>query len=419
MCHLEPQWCLRHSCNPVCEASNASLVGQLASVSTSLQAFRIYRVIVNGGMNNMAGAPHNFLAVIKVIGVGGGGINAVQRMIDSGMKGVEFIAINTDAQALMMSDAEVKIDIGREFTRGLGAGSDPEVGREAAESSRAEIEELVAGADMVFITAGEGGGTGTGAAPVIAEISRAAGALTVGIVTRPFNFEGRRRALQAEAGISKLREKVDTLIVIPNERLLAISSDKTSLLAAFASADQVLLDGVVGITGLIMTPGLINTDFADVKMILKNAGTSLMGIGRGTGDNRATVAANAAINSPLLESSVEGARGILLNIAGPSDLGLFEVNTASEIIHAVAHPDANIIFGSVIDDELDDEVKITVIAAGFDRVDNTSSRQREPRTVDTGRIPEQRGSRLKELFGAGEDPLRDDDDGLDVPSFLK
>ena len=419
MCHLEPQWCLRHSCNPVCEASNAGLVGQLASVSTSLQAFRIYRVIVNGGMNNMAGAPHNFLAVIKVIGVGGGGINAVQRMIDSGMKGVEFIAINTDAQALMMSDAEVKIDIGREFTRGLGAGSDPEVGREAAESSRAEIEELVAGADMVFITAGEGGGTGTGAAPVIAEISRAAGALTVGIVTRPFNFEGRRRALQAEAGIAKLREKVDTLIVIPNERLLAISSDKTSLLAAFASADQVLLDGVVGITGLIMTPGLINTDFADVKMILKNAGTSLMGIGRGTGDNRATVAANAAINSPLLESSVEGARGILLNIAGPSDLGLFEVNTASEIIHAVAHPDANIIFGSVIDDELDDEVKITVIAAGFDRVDNTSSRQREPRTVDAGRIPEQRGSRLKELFGAGEDPLRDDDDGLDVPSFLK
>jgi cell division protein FtsZ len=367
----------------------------------------------------MAGAPHNFLAVIKVIGVGGGGINAVQRMIDSGMKGVEFIAINTDAQALMMSDAEVKIDIGREFTRGLGAGSDPEVGREAAESSRAEIEELVAGADMVFITAGEGGGTGTGAAPVIAEISRAAGALTVGIVTRPFNFEGRRRALQAEAGISKLREKVDTLIVIPNERLLTISSDKTSLLAAFATADQVLLDGVVGITGLIMTPGLINTDFADVKMILKNAGTSLMGIGRGTGDNRATVAANAAINSPLLESSVEGARGILLNIAGPSDLGLFEVNTASEIIHAVAHPDANIIFGSVIDDELVDEVKITVIAAGFDRGDNTSSRQREPRAGDTGRIPEQRGSRLKELFGAGEDPLRDDDDGLDVPSFLK
>jgi cell division protein FtsZ len=368
----------------------------------------------------MAGAPHNFLAVIKVIGVGGGGINAVQRMIDSGMKGVEFIAINTDAQALMMSDAEVKIDIGREFTRGLGAGSDPEVGREAAESSRAEIEELVAGADMVFITAGEGGGTGTGAAPVIAEISRAAGALTVGIVTRPFNFEGRRRALQAEAGIAKLREKVDTLIVIPNERLLSISSDKTSLLAAFASADQVLLDGVVGITGLIMTPGLINTDFADVKMILKNAGTSLMGIGRGTGDNRATVAANAAINSPLLESSVEGARGILLNIAGPSDLGLFEVNTASEIIHGVAHPDANIIFGSVIDDELVDEIKITVIAAGFDRVDATSSRAtRDVRSGDTGRVPEQRGSRLKELFGSGEDPLRDDDDGLDVPSFLK
>ena len=273
-----------------------------------------------------------------------------------------------------MSEAEGKNEMGREFNRGLGGGSDPEVGREAAETGRAESEELVAGADMVFITAGEGGGTGTGAAPVIAEISRAAGALTVGIVTRPFNFEGRRRALQAEAGISKLREKVDTLIVIPNERLLAISSDKTSLLAAFASADQVLLDGVVGITGLIMTPGLINTDFADVKMILKNAGTSLMGIGRGTGDNRATVAANAAINSPLLESSVEGARGILLNISGPSDLGLFVVITASAIIHPVSHPYPNTIFVSVIAADIDDIVKLSVFTSGFVRVLNILSR---------------------------------------------
>jgi cell division protein FtsZ len=358
----------------------------------------------------MTGGPQNFLAVIKVIGVGGAGVNAVNRMIDAGLKGVEFMAINTDAQALLMSDADFKIDIGREVTRGLGAGSDPEIGREAAEASRDEIQELVGGADMVFITAGEGGGTGTGAAPVIAEIARNEGALTVGIVTRPFAFEGRRRALQAEAGINKLKEKVDTLIVIPNERLLSIATDKTSLLDAFKKADEVLLQGVSGITNLITTPGLINTDFADVRMVLKNAGTALMGIGRGSGDNRAISAANAAINSPLLESSIEGARGILLNITGPSDMGLFELNAAAEIVHGVAHQDANIIFGTAIDDELDDEVRVTVIAAGFDRTEPSTARRGDGRG-------EPKGSRLKELFG-GEDPFGDDD-GLDVPSFLK
>ena len=367
----------------------------------------------------MAGAPQNFLAVIKVIGVGGAGVNAINRMIDSNLRGVEFVAVNTDAQALLMSDADFKIDIGREITRGLGAGSDPAIGQDAAEASRSDIEEIVSGADMVFITAGEGGGTGTGAAPIIAEIARAAGALTVGIVTRPFGFEGRRRAMQAEAGIAKLREKVDTLIIIPNERLLSVATEKTSLLDAFKRADEVLLQGVAGITNLITTPGLINTDFADVKMILTNAGTALMGTGKAKGDNRAIAAATAAINSPLLESSIEGARGILLNITGPSDMGLFELNAAAEIVHAVAHQDANIIFGTVINDELDDEVQVTVIAAGFDRSDSSASR---PAGRGDGRADtrgDQRGSRIKELFGSGEDPLRDSSDGFDVPDFLK
>ena len=366
----------------------------------------------------MSGAPQNFLAMIKVIGVGGGGVNAINRMIDTGIRGVEFVAVNTDAQALLMSDAHFKIDIGRDLTRGLGAGSDPEIGREAAETSRAEIEELVAGADMVFITAGEGGGTGTGAAPVIAEIARASGALTVGIVTRPFGFEGRRRALQAESGINKLKDKVDTLIVIPNERLLSIATDKTSLMDAFRKADDILFQGVSGITNLITTPGLINTDFADVKNILQNAGTALMGTGRASGDNRAVNAANAAINSPLLESSIEGARGILLNITGPSDMGLFEMNAAAEIVHGTAHQDANIIFGTVIDDDLDDEIRVTVIAAGFDRAEPSISRGTSPRSSSSA-SDTKGSSRLKELFGSGEDPLRDDSDGLDVPSFLK
>ena len=281
----------------------------------------------------MAGAAQNYIAVIKVVGIGGGGVNAVNRMIDAGLKGVEFIAVNTDAQALLMSDADVKLDIGRQLTRGLGAGSDPEVGRQAAEEHRDEIEEVLKGADMVFITAGKGGGTGTGGAPVVAEIAKALGALTIGVVTRPFAFEGRRRAVQADAGISKLKEKVDTLIVIPNERLLTVSNDKTSMVNAFKMADEVLLQGVQGITDLITTPGLINTDFADVKMIMSNAGTAVMGIGTASGEGRAVTAAKLSITSPLLEASIDGARGILLNIAGGSDLGLFEVNEAAEIIH--------------------------------------------------------------------------------------
>src|SRR5579862_1151244 len=312
----------------------------------------------------------NYLAVIKVVGVGGGGVNAVNRMIDSGLKNVEFIAANTDAQALLMSDADLKLDIGRQLTRGLGAGSDPEIGRQAAEEHRTEIEEALSGADMVFITAGKGGGTGTGGAPVVAEIAKGLGAVTIGVVTRPFTFEGRTRAMQAEKGIQALKEKVDTLIVIPNDRLLTVSNEKTSMVNAFKMADEVLLQGVQGITDLITTPGLINTDFADVRMIMNDAGSALMGIGYGSGEGRALNAARAAITSPLLEASIEGAWGILLNIAGGSDLGLFEVNEAAEVIHGVAHPDANIIFGQVIDDSMGDEVRVTVIAAGFERWDD-------------------------------------------------
>ena len=321
----------------------------------------------------MNATPQNYLAVIKVIGVGGGGVNAVNRMIDSGLKGVEFVAVNTDAQALLMSDADIKLDIGRELTRGLGAGSDPEVGRQAAEDHREEIEAAIAGADMVFISAGKGGGTGTGAAPVIAEIARSVGALTIGVVTRPFGFEGRRRAVQAEQGIQRLKENVDTQIVIPNDRLLTVSNENTSVLNAFKMADEILLQGVQGITDLITTPGLINTDFADVKMIMSGAGSALMGIGYAAGEGRALAAARAAISSPLLEASIEGARGILLNISGGSDLGLFEVNEAAEVIHGVAHPDANIIFGAVIDDEMGDDVRVTVIAAGFERFETAGT----------------------------------------------
>ena len=365
----------------------------------------------------MVSAPQNYLAVIKVIGVGGGGVNAVNRMIDAGLKGVEFVAVNTDAQALLMSDADLKLDIGRETTRGLGAGSDPEVGRNAAESHREEIEEIVKGTDMVFITAGKGGGTGTGAAPIIAEIAKGMGALTIGVVTRPFSFEGRRRSVQAEQGIQKLKDKVDTLIVIPNDRLLTVSNEKTSVLGAFKMADEVLLQGVSGITNLITTPGLINTDFADVKMIMANAGSALMGIGQASGDNRADIAARAAISSPLLEAAIDGARGILLNITGPSDLGLFEVNTAAEIVHGVAHQDANIIFGTVIDDELGDEVRVTVIAAGFDRWDGATP-------PPTRRTKKEKGGEelaaVKDLFANDADPLDgDDDDDFDVPSFLR
>jgi cell division protein FtsZ len=283
-----------------------------------------------------------------------------------GLKGVEFIAINTDAQALLMSDADVKLDVGRELTRGLGAGADPEVGRKAADDHAEEIEEVLKGADMVFVTAGEGGGTGTGGAPVVARIARGLGALTIGVVTRPFTFEGRRRATQADSGIASLREEVDTLITIPNDRLLSISDKHVSVLDAFRSADQVLLSGVQGITDLITTPGLINLDFADVKSVMQGAGSALMGIGSARGEDRAIQAAETAISSPLLEASVDGAHGVLLSIQGGSDLGLFEINEAARLVQEAAHPEANIIFGAVIDDALGDEVRVTVIAAGFD-----------------------------------------------------
>jgi cell division protein FtsZ len=359
------------------------------------------------------GAGPNYIVEIKVVGVGGGGVNAVNRMIDAGLKGVEFIAVNTDAQALLMSDADLKLDIGRTITRGLGAGSDPDVGRAAAEEHRDEIEEALKGADMVFITAGEGGGTGTGAAPVIAEIAKNQGSLTVGVVTRPFSFEGRRRAVQAELGVNSLKDQVDTIIVIPNDRLLDIANDKTSMFNAFKMADEVLLQGVQGITDLITTPGLINTDFADVKMIMKDAGSAIMGIGTASGEGRAVTAAKLAITSPLLEASIEGAKGILLNIAGGTDLGLFEVTEAAETIHQVAHPDANIIFGQVLEDSMGDEVRVTVIAAGFNRWDDGGT--------GTGDRPLGRGGLGLEPTGGDEfaDDDDEDDDDFDVPSFLK
>src|SRR6187551_3849646 len=309
-----------------------------------------------------------YLAVIKVVGVGGGGTNAVNRMIDAGLSGVEFIAANTDAQALQMTDADLKLHIGANLTKGLGAGANPQIGQGAAAESRDDIKEALKGADMVFVTAGEGGGTGTGAAPVIAEIAKnEIGALTVGVVTRPFAFEGSQRARQAQEGIDRLREMVDTLIVIPNEKLLAMVERRTSILDAFREADNVLRQGVQGITDLITIPGLINLDFADVRAIMEDAGSALMGIGAASGENRATEAARNAISSPLLEQSVEGATGILLNITGGRDLGLFEVNEAAEIIQSAADSNANIIFGSVIDEGLADEVRVTVIATGFDR----------------------------------------------------
>jgi cell division protein FtsZ len=317
----------------------------------------------------LVAAPQNYLAVIKVVGIGGGGVNAVNRMIEEGLKGVEFIAINTDAQALLMSDADVKLDVGRELTRGLGAGANPDIGAKAAEDHREEIEEVLKGADMVFVTAGEGGGTGTGGAPVVANVARSLGALTIGVVTRPFGFEGKRRAGQADSGIDRLRGEVDTLIVIPNDRLLSISDRQVSVLDAFKAADQVLLSGVQGITDLITTPGLINLDFADVKSVMSGAGSALMGIGSARGDDRAVAAAEKAISSPLLEASIDGAHGVLLSIQGGSDLGLFEIHEAAQLVSSSAALDANIIFGAVIDDALGDEVRVTVIAAGFDESD--------------------------------------------------
>jgi cell division protein FtsZ len=382
--------------------------------------------------------PHNYLAVIKVVGIGGGGVNAVNRMIEQGLKGVEFIAINTDAQALLMSDADVKLDVGRESTRGLGAGADPEVGRKAAEDAKDEIEELLRGADMVFVTAGEGGGTGTGGAPVVASIARKLGALTVGVVTRPFSFEGKRRGNQAETGISALRESCDTLIVIPNDRLLQMGDAAVSLMDAFRSADEVLLNGVQGITDLITTPGLINVDFADVKGIMSGAGTALMGIGSARGEGRSLKAAEIAINSPLLEASMEGAHGVLMSIAGGSDLGLFEINEAASLVQDAAHQDANIIFGTVIDDSLGDEVRVTVIAAGFDAAGAGrkpvigSSADKEEKTGGAHRIESAKAGKLTSTLFEPVDAVSvpvhtngstlnigGDDDDVDVPPFMR
>ncbi len=375
----------------------------------------------------------NYLAVIKVVGIGGGGVNAVNRMIELGLRGVEFIAINTDAQALLMSDADVKLDVGRELTRGLGAGADPEVGRRAAEDHAEEIEEALAGADMVFVTAGEGGGTGTGGAPVVARIAKSIGALTIGVVTKPFGFEGKRRSSQADVGVASLKNEVDTLIVVPNDRLLEISDRGISMLEAFATADQVLLAGVQGITDLITTPGLINLDFADVKSVMQGAGSALMGIGSARGADRAIKAAELAVASPLLEASINGAHGVLLSIQGGSNLGIFEINDAARLVQEAVHPEANIIFGAVIDDTLGDEVRVTVIAAGFDGG--------EPTTTANGRrtnyvIPPEGAPVVPTPVAVGAesgwnaepslvhaatiDRTFDDDDGdLDIPDFLK
>lgn len=306
-------------------------------------------------------------ASIKVIGVGGGGTNAVNRMIEAGLQGVEFIAVNTDGQALLRSNADIRLRIGDQLTKGLGAGANPEIGRQAAEESREEIIKVLQDVDMVFVTAGMGGGTGTGAAPVIADIAKEMGALTVGVVTKPFSFEGKVRKSQAEEGVKSLKDRVDTLITIPNERLLQIVDKKTSIVDAFRIADDVLLQGVQGISDLITITGLINVDFADVKTIMTNAGSALMGIGLAKGDNRASEAAKTAVSSPLLETSIEGAKGILLNITGSSNLGLFEINEAAAIVTEAADPDANIIFGAVIDEEMGDEIRVTVIATGFNQ----------------------------------------------------
>jgi cell division protein FtsZ len=356
----------------------------------------------------------SYLAVIKVVGVGGGGTNAVNRMVDAGLRGVEFIAVNTDAQALAMCDADIKLNIGHELTKGLGAGANPDIGQGAAAESRDDIKEALKGADMVFVTAGEGGGTGTGAAPVIAEIAKnEIGALTVGVVTRPFEFEGAKRAKQAAEGIQRLRDNVDTLIVIPNERLLAIVERRTTILDAFKEADDVLRQGVQGITDLITIPGLINLDFADVRTVMQDQGSALMGIGTAGGEARSTEAAKAAISSPLLEESVDGATGVLLNITGGRDLGLFEVNEAAEIISSASAADSNIIFGAVIDEGMGDEVRVTVIATGFD---TSRPIARLPRR--TGRTTE-RGGRDVALDERDRDALEISDDEIDIPPFLR
>jgi cell division protein FtsZ len=380
----------------------------------------------------------NYLAVIKVVGIGGGGVNAVNRMIELGLRGVEFIAINTDAQALLMSDADVKLDVGRELTRGLGAGADPEVGRRAAEDHAEEIEEALAGADMVFVTAGEGGGTGTGGAPVVARIAKSIGALTIGVVTKPFGFEGKRRASQADVGVATLKSEVDTLIVVPNDRLLEISDRGISMLEAFTTADQVLLAGVQGITDLITTPGLINLDFADVKSVMQGAGSALMGIGSARGADRAIKAAELAVASPLLEASIDGAHGVLLSVQGGSNLGIFEINDAARLVQEAVHPEANIIFGAVIDDTLGDEVRVTVIAAGFDGGEPNQKLAEARRSTfvsadspvlpavaplpQTDSEPQPTSSWAAEPDLPPTAPIDhafDDDDDIDIPDFLK
>jgi cell division protein FtsZ len=350
----------------------------------------------------------NYLAVLKVAGVGGGGTNAVNRMVDAGLSGVEFIAVNTDAQALLMADADIKIQIGADVTRGLGAGADPEIGLAAAQESRDELKEALKGADMVFITAGEGGGTGTGGAPIVAEIGQEIGALTVGVVTRPFGFEGRKRADQAERGIDQLRDRVDTLIVIENDRLLQVVERQTSVVDAFRMADDILRQGVQGITDLITEPGLVNLDFADVRTIMRDAGSALMGIGRASGENRAAEAARSAVSSPLLEASIEGATGILLNVTGGSDIGLFEVNEAAEVVTSAADQNANVIFGAVIDDSMGGDVQVTVIATGF----GGQSRRRRRRETSAVERQAPAAAAATEGFDVSQEVL-------DVPSFLR
>ena len=370
---------------------------------------------------------NNYLAVIKVCGVGGGGTNAVNRMVDAGVRGVEFIAVNTDAQALGMCDADVKLHIGGNLTKGLGAGADPRVGRDAAEETREEIKESVRGADMVFVTAGEGGGTGTGAAPVLAQIAREQGALTVGVVTRPFHFEGKQRQKRAEEGIESLKKHVDALIVIPNERLLQVVERRTSIIEAFRMADDVLRQGVQGITDLITVPGLINLDFADVRTIMENAGASLMGIGAASGENRATEAARAAISSPLLETSMSGATGVLLNITGGPDLGLFEIDEAASIIRGAADEDCNVIFGAVIDENAGDSLRVTVIATGFDGphesdVETPAQTGAIRKRPTTAPVPSKRADDIgrQAVLEPGEKAdLEISDDVLEIPDFLK
>lgn len=363
------------------------------------------------------------IAQIKVIGVGGGGSNAVNRMIDAGVQGVEFIAVNTDAQALNRSKAPIKLQIGEKLTRGLGAGAKPDVGKKAAEESREQLENVLRGADMVFVTAGMGGGTGTGAAPEIAAIARELGSLTVGVVTRPFNFEGRKRSIQADSGVAALKENVDTLIVIPNDKLLEIVEKNTPIMEAFREADNVLRQGVQGISDLIAVPGLINLDFADVKTIMTERGSALMGIGLATGENRAAEAARKAICSPLLETSINGARGVLMNITGGNNLSLYEVNEAADIVMQASHPEVNMIFGAVINESLKDEIQVTVIATGFDG-------QKNKEEMEAGMLGSQTKEKLgKPLFGidATTNSIKEkksgskilDVDNYDIPTFLR